>query len=520
MTRACLRHPSLLLLTVLSLLLTDVGAARAAETLRPLAPVQVVPIGRTATPYLVLDKEPVLVPVTGPGEITVFARIPMPADAATPHKGVLTLRGLDPRPRMEILEFRPSRTSTWHDGRPGAPSSGTRVSLTVPAGTHQLELSGQAVGGDPLLVILYFEGPPQPEVPGLQTLDTAPVLAARPKPKKPSPWDFRGSAGVDLQYNTNILTNSPEDMDEFLAGSAPYKYQITSNDDFVIAPSLELQVRRKLLDWGQTRFTFKTKRWMYVVNHIKTNHDFHFYLRQYLGKNQSLEGYFHFAPEQYIGQLSDRSPQDDPDGDLQYPEFRFQRNVWNLTWRQRVNRQLNLKLLYEENYRYYNQEFMENDIEAWELRLQASYRFNRAVTLLVDYSYEDADGRALDEIGETPGTSDNSDPSYERDLYRAELMLRPSKLRRFIDRIDLTFLFMDYYYTTDRSLAEDPYHAGRRDTYYKATLEVQRKLSSTVDLSGSVRRTQRVVYSPWEGDITTDKDFIQWLYWINLNYRF
>ena len=31
MTRACLRHPSLLLLTVLSLLLTDVGAARAAE---------------------------------------------------------------------------------------------------------------------------------------------------------------------------------------------------------------------------------------------------------------------------------------------------------------------------------------------------------------------------------------------------------------------------------------------------------------------------------------------------------
>jgi hypothetical protein len=257
-----------------------------------------------------------------------------------------------------------------------------------------------------------------------------------------------------------------------------------------------------------------------VVNHIKTNHDFHFYLRQYLGKNQSLEGYFHFAPEQYIGQLSDRSPQDDPDGDLQYPEFRFQRNVWNLTWRQRVNRQLNLKLLYEENYRYYNQEFMENDIEAWELRLQASYRFNRAVTLLVDYSYEDADGRALDEIGETPGTSDNSDPSYERDLYRAELMLRPSKLRRFIDRIDLTFLFMDYYYTTDRSLAEDPYHAGRRDTYYKATLEVQRKLSSTVDLSGSIRRTQRVVYSPWEGDITTDKDFIQWLYWINLNYRF
>ena len=79
---------------------------------------------------------------------------------------------------------------------------------------------------------------------------------------------------------------------------------------------------------------------------------------------------------------------------------------------------------------------------------------------------------------------------------------------------------MDYYYTTAKTLVEDPYHAGRRDMFYKGTVELRKRISKPMTLKLSVRRTERVVQSPWEGDITTDKDFIQWLYWVNLNYRF
>ncbi len=79
---------------------------------------------------------------------------------------------------------------------------------------------------------------------------------------------------------------------------------------------------------------------------------------------------------------------------------------------------------------------------------------------------------------------------------------------------------VDYYYTTSKSLAQDPYHAGRRDMFYKGTIEVRRKLAKPLTLKLATRRTERVVDSPWEGDITTDKDFTQWLYWFSLSYRF
>ena len=494
------------------------GAVRAADPLLPLGSPETVAIGRTGTPYLVVGLQAVTVPVMGPGEVTLYVRVSMPTEGAVQRAGNLTIGGL-PGPDLSLdLDFLPSRAAAWPDDRPGRPSAGTRAVFPVPAGRHDLRLTGQARGGDPLLVALYYQGPVQPSVPGLLIVP-ATAEAAPDEPAEPL-WSFSGDAGLDIIYNDNILTNSNDDLEDFLAGLAPWKFIQESNDDLVLAPSLGLQGQADLIGWGPSRLSFKVKRWMYAFNPVKTNTDFNFYARQYFGTSRSLEAFFHFAPEQFIGMLSDRNPLDDPDAPLAWREFRFQRNTWNLTWRQRINRRFSGKAIFERNFRYYNQPFMENDIEAWELRGSLSWRISRAVTLDLDYSYEDAAGRAVDEVGETPTTSDNSDPGYRRDLYRVGLALKPRALKRYLDGFDLSFLFMDYYYTTGRTLVDDPYHVGRRDTYYKATVEADRRLTRSVSVKAAVRRTQRLVYSPWEGDITTDKDFTQWLYWVNLNYRF
>ena len=489
-------------------------------TLQPLGEVPTVGIGRTAKSYLVIARDPVVIPVVGPGTVTFYARVPMPTDTTDHRIGVLTIGGLTPADLDFPLEFLPSSSTGWADGRPGNPSAGTKSSFDVPAGEYSLKLRSVVPGGDPMLLILYYDGPAQPALPGLMQPPAPIQVPGAAAAKKVSPWSFRGGVGLDIIYNDNILTNSPEDLEAFIEGTSPWKFLQESNDDLVLGLSLDLQARRDFFSWGQTRFTFKVKRWEYTHNPIKTNTDFHFYGRQYFGRNQSLEGYFHFAPEQYIGQLSDRSPLDDPDADIVWTDFRFQRNTWNLTWRQKITSKLAGKIIYEENYRYYNQPFIENDISAKELRLNASYRINRTYTVDLDYSFEDGNGRGLDEVGEDILTSDNSDPSYERDLYRIGLSINPRSLRKYFDGIDLSFLFMDYYYTTTKSLAQDPYHAGRRDTYYKGTIEVGRDLTKNLSASAAVRYTERVVYSPWEGDITTDKDFTQWLYWISLNYGF
>lgn len=338
--------------------------------------------------------------------------------------------------------------------------------------------------------------------------------------RKPSAWDLRRTVACGFMYNDNILGASPDDIASFESGAEPWKFRHRSTDDLVLAPSLDLEARRDLTDLGQTRFRFRVKRWIYVYNPIKTNTDFDFYARQYVGKRQSLELYLHAAPEQYIRQLTDRSPLVDPATPLQWLDFRFKRRIWNLTWRQTISSDLSGSLTYERNYRFYNREFMENDIRAWELRGSLSWDVSKVLTLSGDYSYEDGAGRGYDEVGETRFTSDDSDPSYLRDLYRLEAEIAWPKLAKLFDSLSLSFLFMDYYYTTQRPLVEDPYHRGRRDLNYKGTVELQRRLNRSLTARFSVRRSSRTVESPWEGDLAIDKAFVQWLTWVDLSYRF
>ena len=203
-----------------------------------------------------------------------------------------------------------------------------------------------------------------------------------------------------------------------------------------------------------------------------------------------------------------------------YNQFRFTRNVLALTWRQRISRKLSTKLLVETNRRYYNQAFIENDIEAWEVRARVSWRPFRKWKLDLDYSYENARGRAVDQPGETPETSNNGDPSYIRDLYRVGITHGPKLKKLFFHQVQFVALYMDYYYPTQRDLFEDPFHVGRRDQVYKFTLTFRRYLSKQlyVDIAG--RYSQRIVTSPYYGDVSLDKDYDQRRVWVAFNYRF
>lgn len=344
--------------------------------------------------------------------------------------------------------------------------------------------------------------------------------AAIPAAQQASPWDLRPSAGLRFVYNDNILTASDDEIEDFELGLHPDYYAHESTDDLVISPMIQLEARRDLVSWGETRIRGRIRSWLYANNPIKNNHDFDFYLRQYFGRSKSLELYLHAAPEQYIRQLTDRTPLQDPADPIERKEFRFQRNIWHLNWRQRLTDDLDGSVVFERNYRYYNRPFLENDIEAWELRGSLSWDVNDWIALAGDYSFEDGNGRGIDMEGETIETSNDSDPSYERDLYRIEIQLDAPLLERWVDRVDFVALYMDYYYTTDKLLVEDPYHVGRRDEYTKFTIETQRRISRPLTAQAAVRRTERVTTSPWEGDLTTDKAFVQWQYWIDLTYRF
>jgi len=485
------------------------GPALAATSYSPQPSSDATVVGIGGKDYYLLGEEPLVLPLVGPGTLSGYARAGFAPDDRESKAGSVTLAGLGDRVIRIPFTFTASESAAWDDGRPGRPSAGRKFEIFVPAGVWTLHLTGSLPAGGPLVAILYYDGPPQSE-----------FQARQAKAARQSPWTYRNRFGLEMIYTDNVLTMSEDGVDAWVAGVDPEQFLIGKYDDLVVAPTLDFSAQRKLLGWGDTRFRFKVKRWMYTQNPIKTNTDFDGYVRQFFSGGKSLELYLHYAPEQYIRQLSDRPPYSDPDAPIEYKEFRFTRNIINLTWRQRLNRTWDYTLIVENNRRYYNKPFIENDTVCYECRLSVGCRVAKPLKLSGDYSVEFAESRAYDSLDETPATSDDGDASYNRDLYRLGFDLATPWAMPVFDSIDGSYLFMDYYYTTDRDLFDDPYHVGRRDKMQKVGVSVNRKITKTLSVYASFRYSDRVVESPWYGDITIDKDFIEHRYWVGMDYSF
>ncbi len=498
-------------LGLLALALLAFTPARAAYGPEPSSEATVVPVG--GKDYLLISEGAVVVPLIGPGTFYGYARAGFAPGEDGAKPGLVRIAGLGERTVRIPLDFTPSPSSTWDDGRAGLPSGGRRFEVYVPEGRWNLRLSGEVPEGGILTAVLYYDGPPQPG-----------TSAAEAAAQRENPWRYRNSFTLEMIYDDNILTQHDENIDPWLGWPRddvdPDDYRIKTYDDLIIAPQLDLAAERHLLDWGKTRFRFKVKRWMYVQNPIKTNTDLDFSARQYFGGGKSLELRYQYAPEQYIRQLGDRPPYTDPDLDAESREFRFTRNVATATWRHYMG-ELSYFVLAETNRRYYNKPFMENDIEAWEVRGQVAYRFfDRDLRVSLDYSYEDAAGRGHDTVGETAETSDDGDPGYERDLYRLGLDLQTPWLQPVCEEVGAVYLFMDYYYTTEKDIFVAPYQRGRRDKWTKIFLSASRELTRDLELDFTFVYSERAIDSSWYGDITLDKEYIQHRYELSLIYDF
>ncbi|MBC8425234.1 hypothetical protein H8E07_14010, partial [bacterium] len=130
--------------------------------------------------------------------------------------------------------------------------------------------------------------------------------------KKKSDWKTSVTVGLETIYDDNFLRYSDDYLHDFHAGTYPWKFQIDRQDTHILAPSIDMYAQRKLISWGNTRFRFKFKRWQYIQGNVKSNMGFDYYIRQYLPKGRSLEFWYNYAPQQYIRELSYRTPLQPP----------------------------------------------------------------------------------------------------------------------------------------------------------------------------------------------------------------
>jgi len=499
------------LTTIIAWLALTAGLAAAAEV-TPLLPddeaeTALVGTGGDGKDYLVIGPEGVALRVTGPGVLSGWVRGHLPGAEPAERTVTVTAKGVPGLGPELVYAFSPSGKWVYEDGRAGAPSGGVRFDpVQVPAGRHTLKLTPK---GGTLLARLTWEAEDVSALAARTGVEAEPV----------NPWSTSVTVGLETIYDDNFLRYSDPFQDELLSGQYPHRFQADRIDSHIIAPSLDVYAQRKLTDWGNTRFSFGVKSWRYVQGGIKNNTSFDYQVRQFFKGGRSLEIGYNYAPQQYIRELSELPPGSGAEDAKIYQEFRYTRNVFNLVWRQKVTGSVNGRLEIFRSLRYYNQPFMENDIKDLGFRLTAYWRPFPEWFVTADYGYTDAPARGYDEAGETRETSDNSDPSFNEDMAQLDVGWRPDWAAAVLDEISVRVRYEVSWFTSQKSLEDDPYHVGRIDRVWQFQLAWDKELPNGVDMQVGWKYARRRVESPWDGDIHEDKDFDQRRYWIGLTYK-
>jgi len=492
-------------------------AAAAADETTPLLPangIVLVPVGEgdNAKDYVLVGPQGAEFHLDGAGTLSGWVRLHLAPDHDSARTVTVHAEGVPGLEPLQSHEFKPSASWAYDDGRDGRPSGGRKFDETrVPVGVHTLRI---AAPGETLLLRLTWE---PDEFSGKEQPASAAIQAS--PPKDPSPWKTSITVGLETIYDDNFLRYSGEFQTDLLSGQYPHKYQADGIESHIMAPSLDVYAQRRFWSQGNTRFRFKVKRWQYFQGDLKTNMSFDYQVRQFFKGGKNLELGYNYAPQQYIRELSDRPPGSGEADPVEYGEFRYTRNVFTAIWRQELSRAWDLKLTLDRSLRYYNRPYMENDIKDLGLRATLFWAIHRDWKITADYGYTDAPARGWDEVGETRESSDDSDPSYNEDLYQLDVDWSPGWAEPVFDSVGIMGRHQVAWFTSEKSVEADPYHAGRIDRVYQAALTFDRKLSNGMNVQVGMQYALRRVESPWDGDISEDKNYDQRRYWIGLTYK-
>ncbi len=481
-----------------------------------------------AAVYCVMPAAGLTYRLEGPGTLSGFVKTHVAEGDSTTRSGLLRLAGVPGLPAELPLELAASRLGGYADGRAGSPSRGTWLDLAIPAGRHELRLTGSLDGGGPLYVALFYEGPPQ--------WDTEPLQV--PKPPRPRAanerfgltWGLDASLG--FTYEDNVFQMSEAFRQEYLTRlywNEERFQKIERLDDLILSPSLDLTGQRKFLAQGATRFSFRYSREQYATNTVLDNHEFRVVARQFFGRN-SLEVYYAYSPSKYLRQLNDRPPLVAGTTPVVSEQFRLERNRIVSTWRHRLRKDLSANVALTKKLYYYNKPHLENDLNTLGIDITAYWTIARPWRLTLSYGFENAAARAIDVEGEALDTSPASDGTYKGNTYNAELrwVPRQAALKRLVSDLRVRAQYSVDYYSAKgtQTISDDTYHVGRQDNSYTYQLKGSRDLPAVfasfglpkaVDMDFGFGYAERDVDSPWWGDIKEDKNYISRTYWIGFS---
>ncbi len=361
----------------------------------------------------------------------------------------------------------------WRGGR------AVRVPLDIPSGEHKVELTLAA--------------------PALGVLDVNPTVRV----PDVLPWRLAWRGEFGAAYLSNIFYYPDADVDDFLDGRYEEKYPVEYADDIRLEPSIDLSLIREEPGRRTTELRLSADARLAVINTEKSFAK----LGARVKETRTRFGYvladYYAIPSYHVRYLWDA----DADPDDAYRSCDYRKHAARLEVGS--DRSLPVDFIARLKYEYmgYNQDFVEYDSDAWTAGLVGIVRPVRGVRVDLGYALRKLTARGYDEVGETKGSSDDSDISYEQDEYGLKVRWDVGRVRDV--RTVLTFgaRLQVRYYQTSKSAEDDPYHAGREDTYWTFSARSTHQLTEEMALEVFYEHRRRSSESDYIEELGSSKDY-------------
>ncbi len=358
----------------------------------------------------------------------------------------------------------------WRAGKP------ERITLPVSSGPHTIELTLLRPTAGALDVSL-LEKPPD-------------VL----------PWRLHWLGAFGVSYDSNIFRYSDDDVKDFTDGKRPDRYPIDSIDDVRLEPSVNMSWVREEPGKRLTSIGVSADWKLAVVNGRKSFGRFGVRFTEEHFRKAYVTAEYVAIPDYHIRHLWDEDRGEYRSCDFRQQSFRLEIGTDRLypvdftgTWR-------------FDGY-LYDWDFVEYDAKASTYGIRATVRPAPRVRVDVKYALRQSVARGYDEPGETRSTSDDSDTTYDQDEYSVRVRWGAGRWWGFPAAAYVRARLAKRYYLTKKRGAEDPFHAGREDTYWTLGARASLDLGNGVTLEGFLEHRTRRVKSPVVTDIGRIKDY-------------
>ncbi|MCF8365826.1 MAG: hypothetical protein K9H16_08595, partial [Bacteroidales bacterium] len=290
-------------------------------------------------------------------------------------------------------------------------------------------------------------------------LYSATAVNAQKKTKKNKP-EISFEIDLATYYDDNILKYSEKYIERFLNNEDQGRFHIKTYDDMIVSTGLDVNLGYKLFGKMKSEIDASVDYTRYLVNDIKSFSNFGIGFRQDISKKLSLRIFYDYTPEFYVRHFRD----DDWVAVYGYTEetftpYVFAKDNYGITAQYDLFKNTRVRLYYYFSKYYHNKDYTEYDSDNNLYRIKIEQKLHKNFSLDLTYQFVTSDAKGYDQPGESKGTSDDGDATYEEDGYIFGLVWKMPRIKNRYHSLEFETVIYNRYFKTNKSPIVDDMHS-------------------------------------------------------------